>query len=114
MRELHLTDILAAAIFQESENGAWHVPLAGECNDELTRTWLCITRPSFRKASHEGNPHVEASEIRHESLNSCESEKDKTPTDNSSNGGPESTQRVYDDTTTITGKRKERPPSPLD
>ncbi|KAL2511101.1 Proteinaceous RNase P 3 [Abeliophyllum distichum] len=36
-------------VMQESENGLWHVPLAGEAIDESLRSWLCITRPFVRK-----------------------------------------------------------------
>lgn len=32
-------------LFQESEKGYWHVPLAPGTSCESTRCWLCITRP---------------------------------------------------------------------
>jgi len=33
-------------LFQESEKGYWHVPLAPGTSSESSRCWLCITRPS--------------------------------------------------------------------
>lgn len=34
-------------VIQESEKGSWHVPVVtGNRNEESSRTWLCITRPS--------------------------------------------------------------------
>ncbi|GJS47092.1 proteinaceous RNase P 2 [Tanacetum coccineum] len=47
-------------VIQESERGAWHVPIAGEYNDESLRTWLCITRLSQCKASDEVSVSAEA------------------------------------------------------
>lgn len=100
-------------VTQESENGAWHVPLAGECSDELSRIWLCITRPGSCKASDEVATSLEASKIEllphnHELLNSCQLD---TTADIGSHGSSDLSRRVYDDATTITGKRKERSPS---
>ncbi|XP_076887079.1 proteinaceous RNase P 3-like [Bidens hawaiensis] len=40
-------------VIQESEKGAWHVPITGEYNDESLRPWLCITRPEICKDSDE-------------------------------------------------------------
>ena len=37
-------------LFQESESGSWHVPVADDSCQEPARTWLCITRPSVFKA----------------------------------------------------------------
>ncbi|KAK4482692.1 hypothetical protein RD792_009859 [Penstemon davidsonii] len=31
-------------VIQESVNGSWHIPLAGEVSDESLRSWLCATR----------------------------------------------------------------------
>ncbi|KAK9061090.1 hypothetical protein SSX86_018270 [Deinandra increscens subsp. villosa] len=85
-------------VIQESERGAWHVPLTGEYNDETLRTWLCITRPEICKASDEFSKSAEAREsgkmINGEVINqSC----------NSSHNS---------EITCITGKRKERSESP--
>ncbi|KAI3523290.1 hypothetical protein L1887_01350 [Cichorium endivia] len=43
-------------IIQESEKGTWHVPLVGDYTDELSRTWLCITRSNINKTSNK-NPN---------------------------------------------------------
>jgi len=37
-------------VFQESEKGYWHVPLAPGTSGECSRCWLCITRPSGHDA----------------------------------------------------------------
>lgn len=92
------------------------MPLAGECSDELSRIWLCITRPGSRKASDEVATSLEASKIEllphnHELLNSCQLDNGSTTADNGSHGSSDLSRRVYDDATTITGKRKERSPS---
>lgn len=75
-------------VIQESERGTWHAPLAGEYNDESLRTWLCITRPGLFEAS-DAEPS-ETNGIHDQSSNS--STKTKVG---------------------ITGKRKERSPSPI-
>lgn len=33
-----------SVVIQESEKGAWHVPISVENADESSRSWLCITR----------------------------------------------------------------------
>lgn len=37
-------------MFQESETGSWHIPIAGN-DSESERTWLCVTRPGASAAS---------------------------------------------------------------
>lgn len=37
-------------MFQESEKGYWHVPLASGVSSESKRCWLCITRSSGKDA----------------------------------------------------------------
>ncbi|TQD90705.1 hypothetical protein C1H46_023758 [Malus baccata] len=86
----------------ESENGSWHVPIADESCQEPARTWLCITRPSVLKACGEVSQNLASSQNgvicdNHELLRSCTSE-------------PVASHR--DKTTFVTGKRKERSPSP--
>ncbi|CAO2836130.1 unnamed protein product [Amaranthus hypochondriacus] len=81
-------------LIQESERGSWHIPIASENSDELSRSWLCVTR------SHSLRDKSNDSESMHTSLSTgnnvvhdchCSSE----------NGG-----------SSLTGKRKEREPSP--
>ncbi|KAM0996827.1 hypothetical protein ACFX2I_006740 [Malus domestica] len=91
-----------SSVIQESENGSWHVPIADESCQEPARTWLCITRPSVSKACGEVSQNLASSQNgvicdNHELLRSCTSE-------------PVASHR--DKTTFVTGKRKERSPSP--
>ncbi|KAK9681980.1 hypothetical protein RND81_10G041100 [Saponaria officinalis] len=72
-------------LIQESENGSWHVPVANASSDELSRTWLCITRPSLCNSV----------------LQSC-----------CNNTGHESHPHTVNGTVSLTGKRKERDLSP--
>ncbi|PWA45015.1 Ribonuclease Zc3h12a-like protein [Artemisia annua] len=78
-------------LVMESVRGAWHVPIAGECNDESLRTWLCITRPGRCKASDEVSKSAE-------------------PVENGqlANGNTTYESSVSSHSTGITGKRKER------
>lgn len=106
--ELHMPPPYSVVI-QESENGAWHVPLAGECNDESSRTWLCISRTIERKASDEDTKCLESSEItkEYESFNSCQ------PCNGTSlSNGLKGHSDDSCSNTAVTGKRKERSPSP--
>lgn len=80
---------LYSSVIQESEKGTWHVPLACGSTDESLKTWLCITRPSTHELD-EAMVNVEASEI---------------------NNG--SVQNFDCDSKSVTGKRKNRSPSPL-
>ncbi|KAJ0941214.1 putative ribonuclease P [Helianthus annuus] len=87
-------------VIQESERGAWHVPVTGEYKDESQRTWLCVTRPETCNASDEFAKSAEAREsgkmINGNDLNPCS---------NSLNNS---------ETICITGKRKERSESPTE
>ncbi|MFS7915405.1 putative ribonuclease P [Helianthus anomalus] len=87
-------------VIQESERGAWHVPVTGEYKDESQRTWLCVTRPETCNASDEFAKSAEAREsgkmINGNYLN---------PSSNSLNNSK---------TICITGKRKERSESPTE
>ncbi|KAJ9555022.1 hypothetical protein OSB04_009636 [Centaurea solstitialis] len=73
------------SLYQESERGTWHAPLAGEYNEESLRTWLCITRSEASVAEPS-----ETNGIHDQDSNSST----KTQVG-------------------ITGKRKERSPSPI-
>ncbi|GFZ20329.1 proteinaceous RNase P 2 [Actinidia rufa] len=104
-----------SVVIQESEKGTWHAPLAGDCSDESSRTWLCISRRPSHEAS-DGVPVAEdTSENRlnhHNFLKSCESKN--FPTNNSLHCNSNSSQISDNKTTTITGKRKDRSSSPLE
>lgn len=41
-----------SVVIQESELGSWHVPEDGKCDDECTRVWLCIIRPELCKINN--------------------------------------------------------------
>jgi proteinaceous RNase P len=84
-------------VFQESEKGSWHVPLALGNSNESLRPWLCITRKRADDAATVSNgvdtygssdldqPHKLADNVR--SLDS---------------------QVIENNSTSITGRRKER------
>lgn len=82
-------------LIQESERGSWHIPLANENTDELSRSWLCITRLSsfISNSSNLGKPI-------HSKLNNC------------NNVGQDSCHSSNNGIASLTGKRKEREPSP--
>ncbi|CAN4098980.1 unnamed protein product [Withania somnifera] len=53
-----------SVVIQESENGSWHVPLAGEAVEESSRTWLCITRQASCESDNKQHASiVEASQV---------------------------------------------------
>ncbi|KAM7496913.1 hypothetical protein LguiA_021327 [Lonicera macranthoides] len=84
-------------VIQESVNGAWHVPIAGDVGDESSRTWLCITRLGSHKKSDE--------------ITAKSSETTQFPV-NPINGGSHSIPSSNSNNTAVRGKRKERSPSP--
>ncbi|KAH7844204.1 hypothetical protein Vadar_025450 [Vaccinium darrowii] len=86
-------------VIQESVKGTWHMPLAGECTDESSRTWLCITRPGSCEASGRDN---------HKFLEPCDS---KNISNDKLHQNSESS-RIHDNPTSTTRKRKERSLSP--
>ncbi|KAL8255666.1 hypothetical protein R6Q59_030733 [Mikania micrantha] len=85
-------------VIQESERGAWHMPVTGEYNDESLRTWLCITRPEICEVFDDSSNPAEAHESR-KTIN----EKITNKCSNYSNNS---------EISCITGKRKERSESP--
>ncbi|KAI7736819.1 hypothetical protein M8C21_015825, partial [Ambrosia artemisiifolia] len=87
-----------SVVIQESERGAWHVPVMSESNNESQRTWLCITRSETCKVSDEFCKSAEARES-----GKITNGKFINPCSNSSNSS---------ETICITGKRKERSESP--
>lgn len=53
-------------VIQESESGSWHVPLDENSQNESSRIWLCITRPSsrnFLEVRYSCTNHIEADGI---------------------------------------------------
>ncbi|KAE8037461.1 hypothetical protein FH972_010048 [Carpinus fangiana] len=111
-----------SSVIQESENGSWHVPIAADSNNECkesSRTWLCITRPSACEASDEVPTNVETSENGHPTYNLAPTNPLKLESVTSSNGLHHSTESFrfseevpINKATSLTGKRKERSPSP--
>lgn len=83
---------------QESENGSWHVPVAGNGNDS-PQSWLCVSRPRACDAPEE---------------DSCmEGSKDSNDICcNSKLLSQASFQESDNKITALTCKRKERSPSP--
>ncbi|KAI5592547.1 hypothetical protein BDE02_04G159400 [Populus trichocarpa] len=105
---------LFSIVIQESENGSWHVPVAGDGNDS-PQSWLCVSRPRSCDALKEASCMEESKDSNDSRCNS------KLPTF----GRPESLasckhklhsrdsfQESDDKITALTGKRKERSPSP--
>jgi proteinaceous RNase P len=101
--------LITNLLFQESEQGSWHVPLASETNDESSRTWLCITRPGSQEGSENGDTTVEAPKLYQ--LDSDEhllnsSNMETVPERNNLNGN--SSENFGTKSQSVTGKRKER------
>ncbi|KMT09707.1 hypothetical protein BVRB_6g131570 [Beta vulgaris subsp. vulgaris] len=83
-------------LVQESERGSWHIPIAKENADELSRSWLCITRPSSFSSN---------------SSNSGEMMQSNTFT-RCNNVGQDSRHSLENGVLSLAGKRKERELSP--
>ncbi|XP_050281006.1 proteinaceous RNase P 2-like [Quercus robur] len=106
-----------SSVIQESKKGSWHVPVAGnssDCNESL-RTWLCITRPSACEAFDKVPVNAETSENGHcisnlDSRSPCKSES--VTRGNGLHNSVHSFQSSDDKAVSLTGKRKERSPSP--
>ncbi|KNA07440.1 hypothetical protein SOVF_171910 [Spinacia oleracea] len=79
-------------LMQESERGSWHIPIASENTDELSRSWLCITKLSSFSSNSGEQMHIP--------LNKC------------NNGGQDCLYSSGNGVSSLTGKRKEREPSP--
>ncbi|KAF8029405.1 hypothetical protein BT93_E1955 [Corymbia citriodora subsp. variegata] len=103
-------------VIQESEKGSWHVPVKDDSNEEIVRTWVCITRPSICKSSNrvlaskkspEGSNNFHND---HKLLNSCKPET--TTKDSDTLGSIGCSQDCGNNTNTMTRKRKERSSSP--
>ncbi|KAI3420531.1 Ribonuclease P [Psidium guajava] len=103
-------------VIQESEKGSWHVPVEDDSNEEIARTWVCITRPRVcdgsngvlaSKESPEGSNNFLND---HKLLNSCQPEP--TMKDSNTLGSIGFSQDCMDNTNAITRKRKERSSSP--
>ncbi|KAF5193385.1 Proteinaceous rnase p [Thalictrum thalictroides] len=98
-------------VIQESEKGSWHVPIEGECNDELLRTWLCINRPKLHDFSSEvlKSSH---SFLLDRPLSPCLHKTGAMSTMNGSHNTPTSFRSVNNEPTAMSGKRKSRSQSP--
>jgi proteinaceous RNase P len=85
-------------VFQESEKGSWHVPLALGTSNESSRPWLCITRKSAdddvatvsNGVDTSGNSDLDQPHKLADNVHSLDS------------------QVIENNSTSITGKRKER------
>ncbi|KAF2321641.1 hypothetical protein GH714_000844 [Hevea brasiliensis] len=101
-----------SVVIQESDKGAWHVPISGDGNEDSTQGWLCITRPSACGALGEDAVSMETSENGH---GVCNGSKLLSPCKQKCiagcNNEPES-QDSDNKPATMAGKRKERSPSP--
>ncbi|GAU42640.1 hypothetical protein TSUD_398450 [Trifolium subterraneum] len=87
-------------VWVESEKGSWHVPLALGTSNESSRPWLCITRKSTaadddvatvsNSVDTSGNSHLDQPQKLADNVRSLDS------------------QVIANNSTSITGKRKER------
>lgn len=82
-------------MFQESEKGSWHVPLAPGTANETSWSWLCITQASADDAVATVSNGVDTSGDSQRFANDFHSLDSKVNENN---------------TTSLTGKRKERSP----
>ncbi|KAK8697738.1 hypothetical protein V6N13_113876 [Hibiscus sabdariffa] len=89
-------------VIQESGKGSWHVPIVCDSEEETSRTWLCITRPGD---CEDGGKTCEIVDV--PCLKSAISEAGDPEILSSENRNHENSD---DKTTSMTGKRKERPP----
>ncbi|KAL4292709.1 hypothetical protein S245_062246 [Arachis hypogaea] len=92
-------------VIQESEKGSWHVPLALHTGDETSRTWLCITRQSSQDAEANVCNSVDTPNFNHHNTKDAEG-----PQEFSNGVGIMDSQVDENNTTSLTGKRKERSP----
>ncbi|XP_010262434.1 PREDICTED: proteinaceous RNase P 2 [Nelumbo nucifera] len=107
-------------VMQESEEGSWHVPIEGEkgeCSDESSRTWLCITRFRSCECSDGGLtnsvvPKIYQTQDSNDQQNFKLCELKNIITVNGLQSDPTQFQLSDNKMTAITGKRKERSPSP--
>ncbi|OIW09052.1 hypothetical protein TanjilG_16279 [Lupinus angustifolius] len=96
-------------VIQESEKGSWHVPSAPGSSCESSRTWLCITRPSAQDAVATVSNGVDTSG--NGSLSSHHNPSDCHGLRRCANGvGSLDSHVDVNNTTSVTGKRKERSP----
>ncbi|KAK9127719.1 hypothetical protein Syun_016516 [Stephania yunnanensis] len=103
-----------SVVMQESEKGSWHVPTADGCNDEASRTWLCISRPNSYQYPDENSmesidPVVDSLHSSNQpSPSACGTET--VIKENGSHGTTTSFQSFNYKPASKTGKRKERSP----
>ncbi|ONK77599.1 uncharacterized protein A4U43_C02F8350 [Asparagus officinalis] len=88
-------------VIQESETGSWHVPVENRCSDESTRDWLCITRPESHNSGK--STHAKAEEMH---------DAEKFTAENVNGVKKSSSELQSGVVIPLTGKRKERSPSP--
>eukprot|EP01018_Ginkgo_biloba_P001180 Gb_13956 [translate_table: standard] len=43
-------------VIQESDRGSWHIPIVGGDDIEISRNWLCITRPRMYERKQRQKP----------------------------------------------------------
>ncbi|KAJ4967656.1 hypothetical protein NE237_014357 [Protea cynaroides] len=105
-----------SVVIQESEKGSWHVPIEAQCNDEASRTWLCITRPISCEHSDQILLNLEVTESERLKDNETKSKLytlEHVTTENSKESSPISCELSNSKTGSLTGKRKDRSPSSL-
>ncbi|KDP42363.1 hypothetical protein JCGZ_01939 [Jatropha curcas] len=89
-----------SVVIQESEKGSWHVPIAGDGNEDSVQGWVCITRQSACGACDKEAMSMKTCEPK--CLTSCNDKLDSEDSFQDSDNKP----------VTMTGKRKQRSTSP--
>ncbi|XP_058087166.1 proteinaceous RNase P 2 isoform X2 [Magnolia sinica] len=115
----HIFELLGSSFFlkwkerhQESEKGSWHIPIEGECGSEELRTWLCITR---RKIDGPGEIPISLDAHLNGPIARCNQKAADCGTivaENDIQNFSTASQLLGDKTSVVTGKRKDRSPSP--
>ncbi|EEF33301.1 multidrug resistance pump, putative [Ricinus communis] len=102
-----------SVLIQESEKGSWHVPIAGDGNEDSAQSWLCITRSSACYAPDKDEMNIETFETEYQDRILLSPSKANSITGyNDILDSEESFPHSENKPATPTGKRKGRSTSP--
>ncbi|KAF6166020.1 hypothetical protein GIB67_012917 [Kingdonia uniflora] len=94
-----------SVVIQESEKGSWHIPIDGQSNNEASRTWLCVSRPK-------PSEHYDATLMNSECKSPYTCATKTVGSQNGFHGNLKSVKPCDSESISMTGKRKDRSPSP--
>lgn len=103
---------LYSTVIQESDHGSWHVPMEGECSAETLRTWLCINRNKLTQGSVEVPTSTDDENNLISNCHQLTGSSGASNIDNELNDFSNLSEPLGNKSITMTGKRKERSPSP--